>query len=389
MNKAPEYQKIWEQQGKILRDPKEIFGASYDHAMITRQSLYFKTSPSFAQILYKRQATIFVSREYENLLVAFFSPDGHSLVQTYFHVPHPSGIAVDADNQTLYIASTRNPNQIFEFHGAETTAIAHTRASVLLPTRAKFYPGSYYFHDLSFIQKSLYANAVGLNAIIKVDLSKSTPDIPVWWPRSIENSKGRPQHQKNFIQLNSIAAGATLKDSFFTASGEKIGKRLPGQKNYLVRDRGVVFSGRNREVIARGLTRPHSARLSGERIWLANSGFGTVGYIHSGVYRPVLCCDAWTRGLCFLDNRILLAGTSRILPRFEKYAPGVDPAKARCAVHAFDIKTETLLGSLAFPYGNQIFSIAVLYGSSPFAFPYTKARYSTRSEKSLFYQSNL
>ena len=37
--------------------------------------------------------------------------------------------------------------------------------------------------------------------------------------------------------------------------------RRPGHLNFPVDGRGVIFSGRTRDVVATGLTRPHSARL--------------------------------------------------------------------------------------------------------------------------------
>ena len=43
----------------------------------------------------------------------------------------------------------------------------------------------------------------------------------------------------------------------------RIGTRRPGQPHFPVDGRGVIFSGATREPVARGLTRPHSARLSG------------------------------------------------------------------------------------------------------------------------------
>ncbi len=85
----------------------------------------------------------------------------------------------------------------------------------------------------------------------------------------------------------------------------------------------MIFSGATREPIARGLTRPHSARLYEHRIWVDNSGYGHVGYVDAGEFHSVAALPGWTRGLCF-RNGIAFVGTSRILPRFSKYAPGLE-----------------------------------------------------------------
>ena len=79
--------------------------------------------------------------------------------------------------------------------------------------------------------------------------------------------------------------------------------------------RGVIFSGVLRERMARGLTRPHSARVDDGRVWADNSGYGELGYAEDGRFIPVMHLPGWTRGLCFKD-RVAFVGTSRVIPRF-------------------------------------------------------------------------
>ena len=116
--------------------------------------------------------------------------------------------------------------------------------------------------------------------------------------RKRSSGGGVPDFGRNFIQLNSIAAGKTLKQSFFSASSDSIGTRVPGQRNYPVDGRGVIFSGASREPVVRGLTRPHSARLWRRRLLVDNSGYGEFGLVDGD--RFVTDCeaaglDAWAR----------------------------------------------------------------------------------------------
>ncbi|MFN8563871.1 MAG: DUF4915 domain-containing protein [Anaerolineae bacterium] len=92
---------------------------------------------------------------------------------------------------------------------------------------------------------------------------------------------GTPVFGQNHIQLNSIAAGDSSKTSFFSASTDKISARRPGHRNFPVDKRGVIF-GATREPIARGLTRPHSVWPHDGKIWVDNSGYGTLGYVEDG-----------------------------------------------------------------------------------------------------------
>src|SRR5207253_8648852 len=96
-------------------------------------------------------------------------------------------------------------------------------------------------------------------------------------------------------QLNSIAAGSDLKNSFFSASCDRISSRRPGHKNFPVDGRGVIFSGATREPMARGLTRPHSARLHERKVWVDNSGYGEFGFIEDEQLSVISKLPGWTR----------------------------------------------------------------------------------------------
>jgi hypothetical protein len=193
---------------------------------------------------------------------------------------------------------------------------------------------------------------------------------PAWWPRSIDAANG-PRFDRNYLQLNSIAAGTSLEQSFFSASAEYPGHRRPGHLHFPVDRRGVVFSGATREVIGRGLTRPHSARLHKGEVWVDNSGYGEVGRIANAKFEAAARLPGWTRGLFFHNNRIFVA-TSRVIPRFRHYAPGLDPDTCETAVHVFDEKTGKTLASIVWPNGNQVFAIEGIPRAWSVGFPFAK-----------------
>jgi uncharacterized protein (TIGR03032 family) len=161
---------------------------------------------------------------------------------------------------------------------------------------------------------------------------------------------------RNHLQLNSIAAGDSVETSYFSASTDELTALRPGDPDFPVDRRGVIFSGASREPIARGLTRPHSARLRHDRVWVDDSGYGEVGFIEDERFRCVTRLPGWTRGLSFCDE-VMFVGTSRVLPRFRQYAPGIQPETARCGIHAVDSRSGTILGSIFWPFGSQIFSV--------------------------------
>jgi uncharacterized protein (TIGR03032 family) len=241
-------------------------------------------------------------------------------------------------------------------------------------------------HDLALIDGVLHANSVGQNAIIR--LGEDGRAEHVWWPKCIE-AEGGPIFGQNHIQLNSIAAGDDLAHSFFSASAEKISARRPGHKNFLVDRRGVIFSGETREPIARGLTRPHSARLYKGNIWVDNSGYGELGTVDRMAFVPLARMPGWTRGLAFHGD-IAFVGTSRVLPRFSQYAPGIKVDESICGLHAVDTQSGRVLGSLMWPYGNQIFGIEFLPRQISAGFPFqAQTRRDGSLNKKLFYAFTL
>lgn len=371
----------WKADHVAWRDPQQV--VRLDAAAIQAPALEMTVKGDFWGLLEEQAATILVSREYEHLLVALSTEKGRPHI-SYLSLPHPSGIAVDAATKTVWVACTRNPNQIIEFRPATDGASFWPRRP-LLPARIQFLPGRTYLHDLAFIRGKLYGNSVGANAVAHIVDGGANL---VWWPRCIDGPSG-PDFSRNYLQLNSIAAGSSLERSFFTASTDRPGARRPGHKNWAVNRRGVVFCGSSREAIVRDLTRPHSARLWGKRLWLDNSGYGEFGVIDSGRFEPVVHLPGWTRGLAFC-GQLALVGTSRIIPRFRQYAPGLDVDLAQCGVHWVDPKAGRCLASLYWPSGNQIFAIEALPKSISDGLPYPASASSRqlRRAEQLFFNYN-
>ena len=315
-----------------------------------------RASKNWWECLESAGITLLVTREYEHLVVALSASRGKPVI-SYFSLPHPSGLAVDRRQHVVHVASTRNPNQIFDLAPVTDRLPrfdmkSDRTAPTLMPLRARMFPGSLYMHDLAFVGNRLHANAVGHNAVIRIG---ERGFGYAWWPRSVETASG-VLIQQNHLQLNSIAAGTSLRSSYFSASTDRVSRLRPGHARFPVDRRGVLFSGATREPIAFGLTRPHSARLRGGQVWLLNSGYGEYGYVEDGAFHSVAALPGWTRGLCF-HKRIAFVGTSRVLPRFRQFAPGLRVDSAVCGVHAIDADSGRLLGSLTWPDGNQIFAI--------------------------------
>jgi uncharacterized protein (TIGR03032 family) len=374
----------WAEDDAAWRDPEEVVAARRSAEPLDRGLLEMRVRGDWWGVLERLDACVVVSREYEHLLLALtVAPEGPR--QSFMSLPHPSGLAFDARAERLHVASTRNPNQLYVLAPTGSVAggngrSAHEEERLLVALSASFLPGRLYLHDLALIGGVLHGNAVGLNAVVRL----GGPGVceVVWWPRAIERD-GRADLSRNYLQLNSIAAGSDLPCSFFSASTDAPSSRRPGHRNFPVDRRGVIFSGATREPIVRGLTRPHSARLYRDELWVDDSGYGRVAAIRDGEAVTVARLPGWTRGLTFAGD-FAFVGTSRVIPRFAHYAPGLE--RGICAVHALDVHSGEVLGSICWPAGNQIFDVAVLPRATTLGFPAVAGhRQSRRAVRSFFF----
>jgi uncharacterized protein (TIGR03032 family) len=112
------------------------------------------------------------------------------------------------------------------------------------------------------------------------------------------------------------------------------------------RDGGCILEVPSGRVVASGLSMPHSPRVYRGRLWVLNSGAGTLGNIDpsSGTFGPLAFCPGYARGLAFSGDYAVV-GLSR--PRHEKTFDGLAlddelahrGAEARCGLHVIDLRS--------------------------------------------------
>jgi len=112
------------------------------------------------------------------------------------------------------------------------------------------------------------------------------------------------------------------------------------------RDGGVVVDVESDEIVARGLSMPHSPRLHDGRLWLLNSGTGELGTVDlaAGRFEPVAFCPGYLRGLAFHGNYAVV-GLSQC--REERTFSGLElderlrekGVEARCGLVVVDLAT--------------------------------------------------
>jgi uncharacterized protein (TIGR03032 family) len=119
-------------------------------------------------------------------------------------------------------------------------------------------------------------------------------------------------------------------------------------------------------ILCRGLSMPHSPRWYGGRLWVCESGSGTLGYVDqsTGRYEPVAAVPGFTRGLDFAGD-LAFVGLSQVresavfsgIPITERLAP----EQRTCGVCVVDWRRGEPVGLLRFVGGVQeVFAVAVL-----------------------------
>lgn len=136
------------------------------------------------------------------------------------------------------------------------------------------------------------------------------------------------------------------------------------------REGGVIMDLATREAIVTGLSMPHSPRLYDGKLWVLNSGHGTLCTVDqdSGTLTSVAFCSGFARGLAFVGRHAVI-GTS--LPRRNTIFAGLElnDTLARsgtapiCALQILDIDTGKTVQWLQFNHTiEELFDVTILAG---------------------------
>ncbi|MCX7086923.1 MAG: TIGR03032 family protein [Methylococcales bacterium] len=110
---------------------------------------------------------------------------------------------------------------------------------------------------------------------------------------------------------------------------------------------GIVIHIPSNEIIATGLSMPHSPRYYQGKLWLLNSGSGEFGYLDGEKFIPITFCPGFVRGLAFWKNYALV-GLSKLRATsfgglaIEKPLQTLQQS-ARCGLVIIDLNTGSIV----------------------------------------------
>ena len=227
---------------------------------------------------------------------------------------------------------------------------------VFLP-RSAHITGAVDTHDLEIDKDGrLLAVVTGYNCVAVLDEKGNFN--PIWKPPFVTQIVGEDRcHLNGFCLEDGELAYVTV-----IAETDKDGAWREHRA-----DGGVVMDVRTNEVVARGLSMPHSPRIHDGKLWIAEAGTGWLGWIDrkDGSFNRVTWCPGFVRGLRLINN-VALLGCSKPRNKVFKGLPLDEELKRRgcepeCAVYAINTETGKVVHSLSITGSvEEIYDVALL-----------------------------
>lgn len=328
----------------------------------TSEPLRSVHTTSFPELLAQLGASLLVTTYQAGKLVVLREDAG--VLNTHFrNLNKPMGLARDGGKLAIGCSL-----DIWEFHNVPAVCKKLDESDNYPSTNAKhdacFLPrgahctGDIQIHEMAYEEGELTFVNTAFSCLAK--RSKENSFEPFWRPNWIKNyAPGDNCH------LNGLATREG-RVAYATALGET---NEPGGWRENKRDGGLLVDIDSKEIVARGLSMPHSPRWYNDKLWLLESGEGTIGTVdlETGKYESIAQFPGFTRGLSFYGP-LAFIGLSQVresavfsgIPLVERLK---EAEERTCGVWVLNIETGETLGFCKFEEGVQeIFAVEVLPG---------------------------
>jgi uncharacterized protein (TIGR03032 family) len=321
----------------------------------TRASLAFST--------YQTGKIFFVGRKPDMGLAVFERTFNHCM-----------GLCASPDSQTIWLSSKY---QIWRFEQAAAAVVPYQRMSaegddagspawaergydVVYVPRIGYTTGDIDVHDIAVANDGLVIFVCTLFGCLAT-LSERASFRPLWRPAFLSALVPEDRcHLNGLAMREGRAAYVTAVADSDVVDGWRDRRR----------DGGCVVDVAANEIVARGLSMPHSPRWYRERLWLLNSGTGEFGSVDvaSGKFEPIAFCPGYLRGLSFVGDYAVVTLSRPRHVTFHGLAlddrlrdRGAEP---QCGLQVIDLRTGTIAhwlrldGSLV----TELYDVVILPG---------------------------
>ncbi len=312
----------------------------------------YTQTESFVSLLQQLGAALLVSTYQANKLIAIRATgDGLSTLVRSFD--RPMGMAADERQLTI---GTRK--EVWFLRNAPDIAVqvepAGTFDACYLP-RSSHVTGDIGVHEIAWVGNALWLVNTRFSCLCTLDPDYSF--VPRWQPPFITSLVAEDRcHMNGLSIVNGRPCYVTALGSSDTRDGWRREKA----------DEGCIIDVASGAFVARGLCMPHSPRWANDRLWVLESGTGSVMRVDptNGLRETVAQLPGFARGMA-ITGRYAFIGLSKIRPT--SAMDGVPLAKCReelkCGIVAVDLCTGKTVAVLEFQTAvEEIFDVQLLSG---------------------------
>jgi uncharacterized protein (TIGR03032 family) len=293
-------------------------------------SFSFETSRYFTNWLQEVGASIgFSTYQIGKVFLVGSRPDGRFSIFERT-LDHSMGMVASANG--FYLSSRY---QLWRFENILPAGATHEDYDALYVPQVGWTTGDIDTHDIGLGAAAL---PIFVNTLFSclATISETASFRPIWQPPFI--SRLAPEDR---CHLNGLA----MKDGQpYMVTATSRSDVADGWRERRT-DGGCVVDVASGEIVASGLSMPHSPRYYRGKLWLHNSGTGEFGTIdvETGRFEPVAFCPGFLRGLDFI-GKYAVVGLS--LPRYRRISGlAIDDelerrdTAPRCGVQVIDLET--------------------------------------------------
>jgi uncharacterized protein (TIGR03032 family) len=322
------------------------------------ETFVLETSGRFPELLHSARCSIaFTTYQAGKLFLLGLQRDGRlSIFERTF--PRSMGLGVSADGRTFALATEY---QVHRFDNVVPPggAAPDTYDAVYAP-HAAWVTADVDAHDVALDadNRPIFVNTL-FSCIAAVADGHSFR--PIWKPNFISALAPEDRcHLNGFAVEGGVPRYATAVSRSDVADGWR-DRRADG---------GVIIDIASGNIVADGLSMPHSPRLYRNRLWVLNSGAGEFGTVDvaSGKFEPIAFCPGYARGLAFIGDYAVvglsLARDDRTFAGLPLDAAlGARDTEARCGLAVFDLNTGTMAAWLRISgVVRELYDVAILPG---------------------------
>lgn len=243
------------------------------------------------------------------------------------------GCWASPDARTLWMSSRY---QLWRFENGLPPGSTHEGYDCLYVPRAAYTTGDLDIHDVA-VEEGGRVVFVNTQFGCLATLSERASFSPLWRPKFLTALV--PEDRCN---LNGLALRDGRVRSVTVVSQSNVADGWRDRR----REGGCVIDVPSGEVVASGMSMPHSPRWYRDKLWVLNSGTGEFGVVdeQQGRFEPIAFCPGYLRGLAFVGDYAVVTLSK---PRGDVTFGGLalddqlrgHGADAQCGLQVIDLRT--------------------------------------------------